>query len=31
MNYTVNSIFNKQIDIDNNIKYLIGKSMKQEK
>ena len=31
MNYTVNSIFNKRIDIDNNIKYLIGKSIKQEK
>ena len=30
MNYTVNSIFDRQINIDNNIRYLIGKSISQE-
>ena len=30
MNYTVNSIFNKRIEIDNNIKYLIANQLNRK-
>ena len=31
MTYTVNSIFDKDFDVNNNIKYLIARAMESEK